>query len=152
MPLWLEDLTHLEVLDLSRNKFTGALPLQLGQLKRLSRLLVQVNAIGGAVPESLGQCRRLELLNLSYNALEGYVPESIADLTNLQVLLLHDNPLLLCPLPERLGNLTKLLDMCIVDPAPSNDLAGSRRFNREHFEITRIQGREAGLNNWTAPG
>ena len=80
------------------------------------------------------------------------MPSSIADLTNLQVLLLHDNPLLLCPLPERLGNLTKLLDMCIVDPAPSNDLAGSRRFNREHFEITRIQGREAGLNYWTAPG
>ena len=93
-----------------------------------------------------------EFLNLSRNALEGYVPASIADMKSLQVLLLHGNPLLLCPLPEQVGNLTKLLDMALVDPVPSNDLAGARRFNAEHFEITRIQGRQAGLNNWTAPG
>jgi Leucine-rich repeat (LRR) protein len=124
----------------------------IGSLRRLWKLQLQQNALTGPIPLEIGECKRLEFLNLSSNALEGYLPSSLGNLTNLQVLLLNDNPGLLCPLPEGLSNLTKLLDMAMVDPVPSNDLGGARRFNREHFEVTRIQGPSAGLNNWHAPG
>ena len=86
-PDWLSELRALELLDLSRNAFTGRLPAGASDAcwSRMRRLQLQRNALTGPVPAGLGTLARLESLNLSHNGLEGGVPDSITLLTKLQV-------------------------------------------------------------------
>jgi hypothetical protein len=106
----------------------------------------------GPLPPQLGSLAKLTVLNLAHNALTGHVPDGITQLTQLTVLLLHGNPGLLCPMPNGLDVLAKLVDVCLIDGAPSSSLAAPRRHDARRFKATRVDAKNLGLDNWHSPG
>jgi hypothetical protein len=104
-------------LDVSDNKFGGAIPTSHGELSLLEFLFLPVNefdanvipdlfanlllveerSLGGtnrvgALPEWIADFEDLRLLDLGSNALTGLVPEIYNQLQNLEYLLLNNNP------------------------------------------------------------
>ncbi|XP_047328000.1 probable inactive receptor kinase At5g58300 isoform X2 [Impatiens glandulifera] len=70
--------SHLNVLDLSFNSFTGSLqPTTINSLNHLTVLNLQFNSFSGSIPNMIN-LPRLKQLNLSYNMLNGSVPLSLA--------------------------------------------------------------------------
>ena len=61
-------MTQLTVLNLCRNKLTGAIPVELGQMTQLTKLDLCANQLTGAIPGELGQLimTRLTMLDLQY--------------------------------------------------------------------------------------
>lgn len=101
-------MANLEVLDLQRNRLTGALPDRrgssssgqqdgdgtaagFGALSQLRELNLGRNRLKGRLPESLGNATGLRVLRLERNNFTGKVPRSWARLTNLETLLLANN-------------------------------------------------------------
>ncbi|WOG94395.1 hypothetical protein DCAR_0313690 [Daucus carota subsp. sativus] len=86
--------SSLEILNLSHNNFTGALPTCSRSLESsLSVLGVLINRISGSLPSTLSNFRMLRSLNLYGNKLEGTVPPSFAKFDHLEVLDLGSNQL-----------------------------------------------------------
>lgn len=81
--------TDIEVLDLSKNALTGALPAEVRHLINLRILDLSHNQFTG-VPAEIGQLSKLEVLDLSYNKLTG-LPYELGNLKNLKVLDLRGN-------------------------------------------------------------
>jgi len=154
LPPWITTLRALEVLDLSRNHFVGNLPSAMSGVcfPRLQRLCLQQNQLTGPLPQELGTMARLSVLNFSHNALTGRVPDNLTLLTKLTVLLMHHNEGLLCPMPSGLTALKNLVDMCLIDGAPSSNLAPQRRHDTRRFKATRVDALKIGLDNWHSPG
>ncbi|KAL6124216.1 hypothetical protein ACLB2K_076731 [Fragaria x ananassa] len=91
----LTNFSSLEVLRLSKNKFSGMVPDSIGQLSRLSKLDLSGNQLSGRIPESIGQLSSLSYMNLSVNHLEGEISEiHFSKLFNLMYLDLSGNSLL----------------------------------------------------------
>lgn len=90
VPMGAFDRTDIDVLDVSENRLTGALPSQLGRLTNLKTLDVSDNRLTG-VPAEIRLLRNLEVLDLSNNNLTG-LPLELGDLTQLKVLDLRGNP------------------------------------------------------------
>ena len=107
IPPELGALTHLVVLDLSRNELTGGIPAQLGTLSHLEFLNLSGNRLTGPIPAQLGNVIQLTHLYLGANELTGGVPVQLGNLTQLIHLALHQNDLT-GAIPEQLGNLTQL--------------------------------------------
>lgn len=82
--------TDLDVLDVSNNKLTGALPSQIGNLTNLKTLDASDNQMTG-VPAEVRMLRDLQVLDLSNNRITG-LPMELGDLTQLKVLDLRGNP------------------------------------------------------------
>ncbi|XP_065867845.1 receptor-like protein EIX2 [Euphorbia lathyris] len=76
----------LEVLDLTRNRFDGELPVSLGNLTKLRSLILRTNMFSGSLPESIGCLTSLETLSLFENPTNGSIPESIGQLLKLVVM------------------------------------------------------------------
>ncbi|CAN1170948.1 Probable LRR receptor-like serine/threonine-protein kinase At3g47570 [Linum perenne] len=77
IPPQLLSLTSLSIaLDLSGNRFTGALPMELGNLKNLEYLNLSHNMLSSSIPSSLGSCIKLYTLCLDDNHLQGIIPSS----------------------------------------------------------------------------
>ncbi|KAL1155493.1 hypothetical protein V6Z11_A08G028000 [Gossypium hirsutum] len=90
IPDCLENLSHLETLDLQMNNFIGKIPNSFVN-NRLSSLLLNDNQLEGLVPSSLANSTSLELLNLGNNKLMDRFPHWLASLSSLQVLILRFN-------------------------------------------------------------
>jgi hypothetical protein len=73
----LDNLVSLELLDLSYNQFSGAIPSELGNLTNLSNLYLSHNELSGEIPTALANLSKLDELDLGYNQLRGAVPEFI---------------------------------------------------------------------------
>lgn len=97
------NLTHLQKLDLSRNKIKE-IPNSIDKLSKLKYLLLNRNEIS-SLPESIGNLRNLKELYLNENRLHSF-PKSIEHLESLEWLLLQDNKLK--TLPKSLKNLNRL--------------------------------------------
>ncbi|PWA75061.1 Concanavalin A-like lectin/glucanase, subgroup [Artemisia annua] len=65
IPLWLNGLTQLQLLDLSWNKLTGSVPSYLGDFKSLFYLDLSNNSLSGEIPKSLTQLPCLSFGNVS---------------------------------------------------------------------------------------
>ncbi|CAN1170947.1 Probable LRR receptor-like serine/threonine-protein kinase At3g47570 [Linum perenne] len=94
IPPQLLSLTSLSIaLDLSGNRFTGALPMELGNLKNLEYLNLSHNMLSSSIPSSLGSCIKLYTLCLDDNHLQGIIPSSLSSLRGIQWLDLSSNNL-----------------------------------------------------------
>ena len=65
----LEDLTHLEHLDLSHNQLSGPIPAEFGSLVRLTHLNLSDNQLSEWIPQELRNLTQLEHVDLSHNQL-----------------------------------------------------------------------------------
>ncbi|CAL1359274.1 unnamed protein product [Linum trigynum] len=85
-------LPHLEILDLSFNKFTGSILSSIRVLPSLRTLRLRGNGMDG-VDNLRGLCslKQLRVLDLWNNHFAGELPECLANLTSLQSLDLSDN-------------------------------------------------------------
>ncbi|MFA5954761.1 MAG: leucine-rich repeat domain-containing protein [Patescibacteria group bacterium] len=89
LPAYVLGMKQLEILDLSNNNLTGALPGEIRSLQNLKELKLSHNAMTG-IPAEVGQLSRLEILDYSYNQITG-IPNEIANLKNLKTLNLTGN-------------------------------------------------------------
>ncbi|CAN6970784.1 unnamed protein product [Brassica rapa subsp. trilocularis] len=62
-------------LNLSRNAFTGHIPLSLSNITALESLDLSQNKLCGEIPPKLGDLSSLEWINVSYNQLVGSIPQ-----------------------------------------------------------------------------
>uniref|UniRef100_A0A175YIJ4 Uncharacterized protein n=1 Tax=Daucus carota subsp. sativus TaxID=79200 RepID=A0A175YIJ4_DAUCS len=85
-PLFLCNITSLQILVLSNNYFTGELPQCLANLTELQGLDVMNNSFSGNIHASLGSLRNLTYLNLHDNKFQGKLPLSFRNLTKLVIL------------------------------------------------------------------
>ncbi|KAI8570769.1 hypothetical protein RHMOL_Rhmol01G0062600 [Rhododendron molle] len=84
--------SFLEVLDLSHNKLSGAVPQCLGNFSRvLSVLNLRSNGFTGTLPLAFAKPNPLQSLDLSENQFEGPLPRSLANCTSLEVLNVGNN-------------------------------------------------------------
>ncbi|KAK9005250.1 hypothetical protein V6N11_042693 [Hibiscus sabdariffa] len=82
----------LEILDLSRNKLSGAIPQCIGSFSRsLTSLNLKMNKLHGTIPPTFAKGCALENLNLNSNHLEGPLTRSITNCKHLQVVDLGNN-------------------------------------------------------------
>lgn len=89
MPMSTFDQKDIEVLDISNNQLTGALPGEIRFLKNLKVLKANNNLMTG-VPAEIGQLSNLEILDLSNNQLTG-LPNELANLKNLKTFNISGN-------------------------------------------------------------
>ncbi|GFP84676.1 probable leucine-rich repeat receptor-like protein kinase at1g68400 [Phtheirospermum japonicum] len=83
-------LTHLRVLSLKENGFSGQVP-DLSNLTSLRLLFISHNQFSGEFPVSLSSLPRIYRLDLSYNNFSGSIPSSVNRLTHLLTLRLEEN-------------------------------------------------------------
>ncbi|CAI8587051.1 unnamed protein product [Vicia faba] len=86
--------TIFVIIDLSRNKFEGEIPIVIGELHTLIGLNLSHNRLSGNIPQSMGNLTSLEWLDLSSNMLTGIIPSDLTYLNFLEVLDLSNNHLL----------------------------------------------------------
>ncbi|KAF3339722.1 putative LRR receptor-like serine/threonine-protein kinase [Carex littledalei] len=96
-------------LDLSRNGFSGIIPIELGNLKGLKSLNMSYNMIQGRIPANFGHLGKLESLDLSHNRLNGSIPPSFESLNELTTLDLSYNRLM-GRIPDK-GKMSSMMDI-----------------------------------------
>ncbi|KAK9189507.1 hypothetical protein WN943_018105 [Citrus x changshan-huyou] len=130
IPPQLFGLSSLSIsLDLSRNHFTGSLPIEVGNLKNLGVLDISGNLLSGEIPISLGSCTSLEKLLMQGNKFYGPIPSSLRSLRGLSVLDFAQNNLS-GEIPKFLAGF-KLLENVNLS---YNDLGGKVRTNRRSHQ------------------
>ncbi|XP_019449220.1 PREDICTED: probable LRR receptor-like serine/threonine-protein kinase At1g53440 isoform X2 [Lupinus angustifolius] len=130
MPSEFGNLTHLTVLDLTRNylngsfpksfahtsliilsllgnRLSGSIPSEVGEIANLEELNLEDNLVGGPLPPSLGNLSNLKRLLLSANNFTGIIPETFSKLKNLTDFRI-DGSSLSGKIPAFIGNWTKL--------------------------------------------
>ncbi|KAI7725329.1 hypothetical protein M8C21_029677, partial [Ambrosia artemisiifolia] len=112
IPVHLCKLPTIYVFDLSQNKFSGRLPSCLGNLFGLQVMDVSNNTITGVIPSSLGSLTFLKSLHLHNNRFEGNLPLSLRNLTCLVTLDVGNN-FLIGRIPFWIGE--SLLDLRILN-------------------------------------
>ncbi|KAL5735947.1 hypothetical protein ACOSQ2_030735 [Xanthoceras sorbifolium] len=113
------NLNLVRSIDLSRNNFSGEIPIEVTNLGALWSLNLSHNFFTGKIPEKIGAMGSLESVDLSSNQLSGEIPQSISTLTFLSCLNLSNNNLIgKIPLSTRLQS---------FDPScfTGNELCGS---------------------------
>nr|APU94878.1 leucine-rich repeat receptor-like protein kinase [Pohlia nutans] len=117
---------QLQVLELSGNRLTGALPQDIVACSRLRRLLLSHNRIAGVIPMGMGALQALERLDLSVNELSGSIPDDFGNLASLspQAPLNLSNNYLTGAIPATLANLESVpIDLSnnkLSGPVPSD--------------------------------
>ncbi|ESR65437.1 hypothetical protein CICLE_v10010811mg [Citrus x clementina] len=86
-----EILNLVRIIDVSKNFFSGTLPIGLTNLKALQSLNLSYNIFTGRIPETIGAMRSLESIDFSVNKFTGEIPQSMSSLTFLNHLNLSNN-------------------------------------------------------------
>ncbi|XP_031252560.1 receptor-like protein EIX2 [Pistacia vera] len=87
-------LDWVRIIDLSKNNFSGEIPVEVTNLVALQALNLSHNYFTGRIPENIGIMRSLESIDLSGNQLSGEIPQSISNLTFLSHLNFSNNKLI----------------------------------------------------------
>ena len=120
IPLELEGLSSVRVLDLSWNGLDGAVPQELGNLSNLETLDLHENNLTGSIPPDLGNLYHLQTLSLGRNHLAGAIPTELGSLSRLFRLELGGNQLS-GAIPSELGHVPYLWYLDLA----SNNLSGA---------------------------
>ncbi|GMH05798.1 hypothetical protein Nepgr_007638 [Nepenthes gracilis] len=86
-------LTTLVAIDLSSNRFRGAIPESIGELVLVRYLNLSHNNFTGGVPLSLGNLNVIESLDLFSNQLTAQIPNELVNLHFLEIFSVADNKL-----------------------------------------------------------
>lgn len=89
----LNDLQHLEVLNLNQNRLHGIIPDGLGNCSSLMALALSNNNLTGMIPPTIGNLSSLLGLDLSQTNLAGIIPEALGKIATLQIVDLSENQL-----------------------------------------------------------
>ncbi|PIA37153.1 hypothetical protein AQUCO_03000017v1, partial [Aquilegia coerulea] len=108
----------LQILDLSRNNFTGTIPREIGLSSHLNQLILGHNSLTGSIPLEVGNLKNLEYLDVSENRMSGEIPSALGSL-RLEYLYLQSNSFQ-GPLPSSLTLLEGLLSLDVS----RNNLSG----------------------------
>ncbi|RXH92456.1 hypothetical protein DVH24_033352 [Malus domestica] len=128
----LGNLSNLERLYLSGNKFSGEIPSEIGALKQLSSLHLEHNSLTGSVPSELGYCVKLVDVNLASNSITGNIPRTLSLISSLNSLNLSQN------------SLTGLIPETLVKLKLSSiDLSGNQLSGRVPSDLLTIGGDKA---------
>ncbi|XP_039025810.1 receptor-like protein 33 [Hibiscus syriacus] len=122
------------ILDLSRNNLSGAIPECLGYAK-LNSLYLHKNHFHGNIPNFCADDRMLNTLNLNDNDFEGSVPKSLVNCENLEVLNLGNNKIN-DTFPHWLGTLPRLQVLALRANHFHGQISPSE--NGSHFSTLRI--------------
>ncbi|KAF2922733.1 hypothetical protein DAI22_07g136100 [Oryza sativa Japonica Group] len=86
------NLTRLEVLDLSVNKFNASIQQKwLWDHKGIKELYLTEGHWFGSIPDAFGNMSALQVMDLGHNNLMGTIPTTLQHLCDLQVVSLYDN-------------------------------------------------------------
>ncbi|XP_024035650.1 receptor-like protein EIX2 [Citrus clementina] len=80
-------------IDISKNNFSGEIPMELTNLKGLQSLNLSHNFFSRKIPEKIGNMKSIESLDFSANQLSGEIPQSMSSLSFLNHLNLSNNHL-----------------------------------------------------------
>lgn len=83
--------THMELLNLGYNGFSGPIPNTMNNLETMSAIVLNNNKFSGPIPD-LSHLFRLRQLNLASNQLTGTVGPWLKELSALSILNLDNNP------------------------------------------------------------
>ncbi|XP_044473173.1 receptor-like protein EIX2 isoform X2 [Mangifera indica] len=83
----------VRMIDLSKNNFSGEIPIEVTDLLELQSLNLSHNSFTGKIPRNIGAMSLLESIDFSRNQLSGEIPQSISKLTFLSVLNFSNNKL-----------------------------------------------------------
>ncbi|XP_074294298.1 serine/threonine-protein kinase BRI1-like 2 [Silene latifolia] len=118
--------TSLQTLNLSINQFSGRVPAHLGSLASLQILDLSHNYLIGGIPGEVGQaCGTLLELHLAYNNLTGPVPETLSSCKWVQTLDLSHNNLSGVLTGQMFQGLESLQVLAMSNNAISGPLPGS---------------------------
>ncbi|KAK1410729.1 hypothetical protein QVD17_37268 [Tagetes erecta] len=110
VPESLKSCSLLEVVDFSRNNFSGVLPMDVFfNLSRLKTLVLGFNNFVGKLPEKLSELSSLERFDVSSNQISGEIPAGICS-SSLKVLYLQNN-LLTGSIPSTISNCSELVSL-----------------------------------------
>ncbi|CAA2992598.1 probable LRR receptor-like serine threonine-kinase At3g47570 [Olea europaea subsp. europaea] len=146
LPNSIANSSKLTTIFLRQNNFNGPIPNFLGNLRFIERLVLSENNFISESPElnfitSLTNCRYLKLLSFSNNPLNGILPLSIGNLsTSLQHLHGYGCDLR-GSIPNKIGNLTSLIDLKLFD----NELTES--IPTSVVNLQKLQGLYLSYNN-----
>ncbi|KAK9209709.1 hypothetical protein WN944_002077 [Citrus x changshan-huyou] len=80
-------------IDISKNNFSGEIPVEVTNLQGLQSLNLSHNLFTGRIPDNIGVMRSVESLDFSANQLSGQIPQSMSNLSFLNYLNLSNNNL-----------------------------------------------------------
>ncbi|KAI3702364.1 hypothetical protein L6452_28100 [Arctium lappa] len=123
-------LIQLITINLSDDKFSGAIPNSLFFLPNLQTLILGSNSFSGGIPPSISNLRSIQTLDISRNSLSGSLPNTLASLTELTRLDLSFNKLT--------GPITKLPKNIIQLALKGNSLNGFHQ-KQSFTELTQLE-------------
>jgi len=113
-------LSHMEILNLTKNGLHGNIPISLGMMSGLKRIDMSLNRFSGQIPPTVAMLLYLEVLNFSFNSLKGEDgARALKDLPNLEELYMSHNIL-----EGNIGHLGKSETLRVVDLS-SNFIQGT---------------------------
>ncbi|XP_058110857.1 probable LRR receptor-like serine/threonine-protein kinase At3g47570 [Magnolia sinica] len=134
--------TQLRILRLDYNMIFGSIPSGIQNLIGLTLLDMGHNFLTGTIPISVGMLNKVERLYFPRNELSGQIPSSLGNISRLYVLTLSRNNLM-GRIPSSLGNCAYMQWMHLYD----NNLSGT--LPKQLFNLTSLIEFRVGNNSFT---
>lgn len=140
IPIELCKLPNLSKLYMDGNKLSGEIPEEIWSMPSLTYLGLSQNLLTGRIPSSIRNAKNLKQLILSNNLLIGTLPDEICELSNLEEFHIDNSTYKIVAgwivkntehnhitgkIPENIGNLKKLRELCVSSIGLTEDLPKS---------------------------
>lgn len=140
IPVELCKLPNLSKLYMDGNKLSGEIPEEIWNMPSLTYLGLSQNLLTGRISSGVGKAKNLKQLILSNNLLIGTLPDEICGLSNLEEFHIDNSTYKIVAgwivkntehnhitgkIPENIGNLKKLRELCVSSIGLTEDLPRS---------------------------